>query len=287
MSTDNRIYPSKVKLSQTADHQPTPSSSTTAPVVLVTGSAKRLGRQIIESFHQQGYAVIVHCRHSTTAAEDLCQQLNQQRPGSACWLSADLTDVEALQQFAVAVPGCFGRLDVLVNNASSFYPTPMGTATMSQWHDLFGSNVQAPFFLTQALMPELAKQKGCVINLVDIHAEKPLAQHPVYCMAKAALVMMTRSLARELAPTIRVNGIAPGAILWPQPQPAGLSAAGAGITELTEQDKAQILAQIPLGHLGQPTDIAQTALFLAQASYITGQILAVDGGRSLGGANKA
>lgn len=250
-------------------------------VALVTGSAKRLGREIVLTLHQAGFRVIVHCRQSTVEAAQLCQQLNSLRADSACWLAADLTDDAALAEFAGKVPAQFGRLDLLVNNASSFYPTPVGSATLSQWDDLFGSNVKAPFFLTQALAAELSKQKGCVINLVDIHADKPLAQHSVYCMAKAALVMMTRSLARDLAPTIRVNGIAPGAILWPSEQ------AITAMPTLTEQDKAGILAQIPLGHLGQPTDIAQTVLFLATSPYITGQILAVDGGRSLGGANKA
>lgn len=250
-------------------------------VALVTGSAKRLGREIILSLHQAGYRVIVHCRQSTAEAEQLCRHLNQQKRDSACWLSADLNDDQALAEFVLKVPACFGRLDILVNNASSFYPTPVGTATLHQWDDLFGSNVKAPFFLTQALAAELAKRNGCVINMVDIHADKPLAQHAVYCMAKAALVMMTKSLARELAPTIRVNGIAPGAILWPETQTI------AAMPTLTDQDKAGILAQIPLGQLGQPTDIAQTVLFLATAPYITGQILAVDGGRSLGGANKA
>ena len=256
-------------------------SPTAAKVALVTGSAKRLGREIILTLHQAGFRVIVHCRQSAMEAEQLCQQLNMIKPDSACWLSADLNDDHVLRELAAKVPACFGRLDLLVNNASSFYPTPVDTATLSQWDDLFGSNVKAPFFLTQALAPQLSKQNGCVINLVDIHADKPLAQHSVYCMAKAALVMMTKSLARELAPTIRVNGIAPGAILWPEMQPS------AAIPTLTEQDKAGILAQIPLGQLGQPTDIAQTVLFLATSSYITGQILAVDGGRSLGGANKA
>ncbi|RVU40755.1 pteridine reductase [Rheinheimera riviphila] len=255
-------------------------SQTNAKVALVTGSAKRLGREIIRTLHQAGFRVIVHCRQSTADAAQLCQQLNALRPDSACWLKADLNDDIALAEFAAKVPQQFGRLDVLVNNASSFYPTPVGSATLTQWDDLFGSNVKAPFFLTQAFAAELSKQKGCVINLVDIHAEKPLAEHSVYCMAKAALVMMTKALARDLAPTIRVNGIAPGAILWP-------SAHTTAMPTLTEQDKTGILAQIPLGHLGQPTDIAQTVLFLATSPYITGQILAVDGGRSLGGANKA
>ncbi|WP_333609122.1 SDR family oxidoreductase, partial [Arsukibacterium sp.] len=162
----------------------------------------------------------------------------------------------------------------LVNNASSFYPTPLTTATTGQWQDLFGSNVKAPYFLSQALATELARHNGCIINMVDIHADKPLAEHSLYCMAKAALGMMTKSLARELAPTIRVNGIAPGAILWPA-QP------------LAEQDKNAVLAQVPLQRLGSAEDIANTLLFLVQAPYITGQILAVDGGRSLGGASKA
>lgn len=260
-------------------------SSVDMKVALVTGSAKRLGREIILTLHQAGFRVIIHCRQSTSEAISLCKQLNTIKPDSAAWLQADLNRIENLNEVAAAAVNPFGRLDVLVNNASSFYPTPIGTATLAQWDDLFGSNVKAPFFLTQALAPELSKQKGCVINLVDIHAEKPLAQHSVYCMAKAALVMMTKSLARELAPTIRVNGIAPGAILWPSEQSNGFTQSA--VPMLTEQDKAGILAQIPLGHLGQPSDIAQTVLFLSTAPYITGQILAVDGGRSLGGANKA
>lgn len=263
--------------------------ATSAKVALVTGSAKRLGKEIVQTLHQAGFRVIVHCRHSTQEAAQLCDALNAVRPESASWIQADLTDSAAYDRLAVNVIAQFGQLDLLVNNASSFYPTPLGTATLAQWDDLFGSNVKAPFFLTQALSVELSRQKGCVINLVDIHAEKPLAQHSLYCMAKAALVMMTKSLARELAPTIRVNGIAPGAILWPSaPNHSALTDMGSGTTPtLTEQDKASILAQIPLGHLGQPSDIAHTVLFLATAPYITGQILAVDGGRSLGGANKA
>ncbi len=256
-----------------------------AKVALVTGSAKRLGREIILTLHQAGYRVIIHCRQSTAEAIALCDHLNAIAADSAAWLQADLNRIDALNEVATSVLQQFGRLDVLVNNASSFYPTPIGDATLSQWDDLFGSNVKAPFFLTQALVPALSEQKGCVINLVDIHADKPLAQHSVYCMAKASLVMMTKSLARELAPTIRVNGIAPGAILWPSEQ--SNSSAQSAVPTLTEQDKAGVLAQIPLGHLGQPSDIAQTVLFLTTAPYITGQILAVDGGRSLGGANKA
>lgn len=245
-----------------------------APVALVTGSALRLGRQMIISLHQHGYKVIVHYHRSVTEAAQLTAELNVVRPNSAASLAANLTDDAAIAPLAQQALACFGRLDLLVNNASSFYPTPLASASLDAWQDLFGSNVKAPYFLSQALAPELAKRHGCIINMVDIHAEKPLAEHSLYCMAKAALQMMTKALARELAPAVRVNGIAPGAILWPsQPLAAG--------------DKAAVLAQVPMQRLGDPTDIANTMLFLANAPYVTGQIVAVDGGRSLGGANKA
>lgn len=245
-----------------------------APVALVTGSAQRLGRQMILSLHQQGYNVIIHYHRSTAAATELAAQLNNQRPNSAAIVAANLTDAQAIAPLAATARAIFGRMDVLVNNASSFYPTPLPSASLSQWDDLFGSNVKAPYFLSQALAPELAKRQGCIINMVDIHAEKPLAEHSLYCMAKAALGMMTKALARELAPNVRVNGIAPGAILWPS-------------QNLPESDKAAVLAQVPMQRLGDPSDIANTLLFLVKAPYVTGQIVAVDGGRSLGGANKA
>jgi pteridine reductase len=247
------------------------------PVALITGSAKRLGRTMIETLHSSGYRVIIHCNQSRQEADTLAEKLNEQRQNSAAVLQADLLDESFWPTLAEQAISCFNRLDVLVNNASSFYPTPVANATTAQWQDLFGSNVKAPYFLSQALAPELAKHNGAIVNLVDIHAEKPLAGHSLYCMAKAALLMMTKSLAKELAPTIRVNGIAPGAILWPSEQAVVLHNA----------DKAAILAQIPLQQLGTPDDIAQTLLFLLQAPYITGQIIAVDGGRSLGGASKA
>lgn len=245
-----------------------------APVALVTGSALRLGRQMIISLHQQGYRVIIHYHSSAAAAAELATRLNQLTANSATTVQANLTDALAIAPFAKAALACFGRLDLLVNNASSFYPTPLANATLAAWDDLFSSNVKAPYFLSQALATELAKRRGCIINMVDIHAEKPLAEHSIYCMAKAALSMMTKALARELAPEIRVNGIAPGAILWPS-------------QDLPESDKAAVLAQVPMQRLGDPTDIANTMLFLAKAPYVTGQIVAVDGGRSLGGASKA
>ena len=247
------------------------------PVAFITGSAKRLGRQTAITLHNAGYKVIIHCNHSRDDAAALAHTLNQQRANSAAVLQADLLDEQGWSTLAASATDCFGRLDVLVNNASSFFPTPIAQSSTAHWQDLFGSNVKAPYFLSQALAPELAKQRGAIINMVDIHAEKPLSGHSLYCMAKAALLMMTKSLALELAPTITVNGIAPGAILWPPEQSV----------QLSEQDKAAILRQIPLNTLGSPQDIANTVLFLVQSPYITGQILAVDGGRSLSSTSKA
>ncbi|GAB57921.1 pteridine reductase [Rheinheimera nanhaiensis] len=251
--------------------------SCTSPVAFITGSAKRLGRAMIETLHQQGYRVIIHCNQSRDEADTLANQLNQQRSQSAVVLQANLLDEAGWPALFAAVKTSFNRLDVLVNNASGFYPTPLHSATDAQWQDLFGSNVKAPYFLSQALAPELAKQQGVIVNMVDIHAEKPLPQHSIYCMAKAALLMMTKALAQELAPQVRVNAIAPGAILWPPPQSVSLQ----------EQDKAAILAQIPLQQLGTPQDIAQALLFLLQSPYINGHILTVDGGRSISGSAKA
>ncbi|PKM19668.1 MAG: pteridine reductase [Gammaproteobacteria bacterium HGW-Gammaproteobacteria-15] len=247
------------------------------PVALITGSAKRLGRKMIETLHANDYRVIIHCNRSRSEADTLAQQLNQQRPDSAAVIQADLLQEASWPQLAKQAVACFGRLDALVNNASSFYPTPVEAANTAQWQDLFGSNVKAPYFLSQALASELARHNGAIVNMVDIHASKPLAGHSIYCMAKAALLMMTKSLALELAPAIRVNGIAPGAILWPGEQSVALK----------QHDKEAILAQIPLQQLGTATDIAQTLLFLLKAPYITGHIITVDGGRSLSSAHKA
>lgn len=249
-------------------------SPSSSPVALVTGSAKRLGCAMLKRLHQRGYRVIIHCNHSIQAAKQLAVEFNQQRHHSAVVIAGDLTDNDQLERLARETMHCFERLDVLINNASAFYPTAIGTTTFADWEQLMGSNAKAPFFLSQALVPALAQQNGCIINMVDIHAEQPLLEHPLYCMAKAALFMLTKSLARELAPTIRVNGIAPGAILWPS-------------NDIAEADKNMILGQIPLERLGTPDDIADTALFLIESGYINGQIIAVDGGRSLGGSQKA
>jgi pteridine reductase len=249
-------------------------------VALVTGSGQRLGAAMIQALHQASFNVVVHYRSAKQQADALCQQLNELRANSAVALQADLTDHQQLLALAAKSIAAFGQMDVLVNSASSFYPTAIGSVTEADWHDLMGSNAKAPLFLSQALASELAKNKGCIINMVDIHAEKPLQLHPVYCMAKAALAMLTKSLAKELAPTIRVNGIAPGAILWPEPTTNNPSS-------LSDHDKAAVLAQIPLGRLGDIDDITQTLLFLVHAQYVNGQIIAVDGGRSLGAASKA
>lgn len=241
---------------------------TDAKVVLVTGSAQRLGAATVREFHRRGWRVLIHCRHSRHAADALAAELNHMRIDSARVLVADLADHQQVLQLAVAAANSWGRLDALVNNASSFYPTPIGETTQAQWRDLFSSNAEAPFFLAQALTPALEKQQGCIINMVDIHASRPRAEHTIYCMAKAALLMMTKSLAKELAPRVRVNGVAPGAILWPE-----------GANEAMQQ---KILEHIPMGHCGSPEDIARTIAFLVmEAPYVTGQIIAVDGGRSL------
>lgn len=248
--------------------------SANAPVALITGGAKRLGKCTATTLHQAGYSLIIHYHQSASDAEALATMLNQHRSDSVKLISANLLDEQRYTELFSDVMACYNRLDLLVNNASSFYPTPLQTATLNQWHDLFGTNTKAPYFLSQLFAAELTRQNGAIINMVDIHAEQPLQEHSIYCMAKAALKMMTKALARELAPAVRVNGVAPGAILWPS-QP------------LAEADKQSILQQIPMQRLGEPEDIARTVLFLAQAPYITGQIIAVDGGRSIGGASKA
>ena len=245
------------------------------PVVLVTGAALRIGAVIARTFHHKNYRVLVHYRRSDTAATTLVNALNAVRPGSAAPLQADLTkreDVEQLGQQALAL---FGRLDVLVNNASSFYPTPFGHITQFQWDDLADSNLRAAFFLAQAVAPELGKRAGAIVNLVDIHADTPLKEHSVYSIAKAGVKAMTKALALELAPAVRVNGVAPGAILWPTPLVDDTSLAA-------EQIKQTVLSQIPLGQIGNPQHIADTVYFLAvDAAYMTGTVVRVDGGRHL------
>ena len=238
-------------------------------VVLITGAAQRIGAEIARLLHQQGASIIIHYRHSSDTAAQLNNELNRQRADSSMLVQGDLIDTDNHSQLIKTCMQQFGRLDVLVNNASTFYPTPVGDITLSDWDDLLGSNLKAPLFLSQAAMAQLKKNKGSIINIVDIHAERPLKEHTVYCAAKAGLVMLTKSLARELAPDVRVNGVAPGAILWPE-------------QEMSDETKTSILSRIALKRQGQPSEIAKAVAFLASdASYTTGQILNVDGGRSL------
>jgi pteridine reductase len=240
-----------------------------APAALITGGAKRIGAEVARRLHRHGFSLAIHHRNSVNDAQQLALELNALRANSAHVLQADLAEFDRLPELIAHTIGRFGRLDVLVNNASSFFPTPIGNVTPHQWQDLFASNAWAPFFLSQAAAPHLKASKGCIINMIDIYAERPAAQHTVYCMAKAALQSMTLSLARELAPDIRVNGIAPGAILWPE-------------TGKSEQEKNAMLAKIPLQRIGEANDIASAILWLAQeARYTTGQIIRVDGGRHL------
>lgn len=236
---------------------------------LITGAARRIGATIARRLHRDGYDLILHYRHSAAEAEALSRHLNRIRPDSCRCLQADLNDMEAVEQLAQQVIHS-GNLDLLVNNASTFYPTPLDEVGQSDWDCLINSNLRGPFFLTRTLAPELKRSRGCVINLVDIHAERGLSGHPVYSIAKAGVKMMTLSLARELAPAVRVNGVSPGAILWPEADAA-----------LNEAARQAIVDKTLLGRTGRPEDIADAIAFLASASYITGQILAVDGGRSV------
>jgi len=239
-------------------------------VVLITGAARRVGATIARTMHAAGANVVLHYRNSGQAAESLALELETARNGSATTLKANLLNMDELAPLVDAALRRFGRLDVLVNNASSFYPTPVGEITAAQWDDLIGTNVKAPLFLSQAAAPALRKTSGLILNLVDIHGARPLKRFPVYCTAKAALAMLTHSLARELAPHVRVNGIAPGPVMWPEDPP-----------DPALQEK--IISQTLLQRQGSPQDVARTALFFAtEAPYITGQILAVDGGRSVG-----
>jgi len=246
----------------------------TEPVALITGAAKRVGAACARHLHGLGWSVIIHYSHSQQEAEALVARLNGQRSNSATAIAADLSVLSEVTSLAQQASSCFGRIDALINNASSFYPTPIGQTTEAHWQDLFASNAQAPFFLTQALTPVLRQSpQASVVNLIDIHARYPLANHTVYCMAKAALEAMTRSLAKELAPEVRVNGVAPGVIAWPE---------GAG--SMSAEQQADILASVPLGREGGVDAIAETVAFLVQGSrYVSGQIIAVDGGRSVWG----
>ena len=238
--------------------------------VLVTGAANRLGAQIARTLHQNGANLIIHYRASADAAEVLVTELNQLRDNSAIVLGADLSSVTELEELANKAISAFDGLHILVNNASSFYPTKFGEIDQQAWDDLTASNYRAPLFLSQACYPALKQGSGCIINLIDIYASLPLKHHSVYCSAKAANQMLVKSLALELAPEVRVNGISPGAILWPTEE-----------TSDEQNYKKALLEQVPLKRRGTPQAISETVLFLATNDYITGEIIRVDGGRLL------
>jgi pteridine reductase len=239
------------------------------PVALITGAGRRVGAVIARTLHAAGYDLALHYRHSVNEARLLADELEQRRACSTLLLQAELADLAAPPRMIEQLLAHYGRLDALVNNASAFYPTPPGTATPAQWSDLFASNAQAPFFLSQAAIPALREARGAIVNLLDIYAERPLANHTVYCMAKAALAAMTRSLALDLGPDVRVNGVAPGAVMWPS---EGKS----------YDDQQAMLARTPLARAGAPEDVAGAVLWLLRdAPFVTGQTIRVDGGRTL------
>jgi pteridine reductase len=237
--------------------------------VLITGGARRVGAEIARTLHAAGANIFLHYRASASAAYSLVEELNRARAGSAASAAADLLDPATPERLVAEVGARFGRLDLLVNNASTFYPTPIGKVSPAAWDDLIGVNLRAPLFLSQAAAEALAKRRGLILNVVDIHGLRPLKGHPVYSVAKAGLAMLTRSLARELGPEVRVNGIAPGPVLWPE-------------QAMDPELQREIIEKTALKRHGSPKDVAKTALFLAKdAPYITGQIIAVDGGRSI------
>lgn len=239
-------------------------------VVLITGGAKRVGAATARRLHEAGARVMLHYRSARGEAQALAGALNDLRPESAATAQADLLNAGALPELVKSTVARFGALDVLVNNASSFYPTPVGSIGVPDWDDLVGTNLKAPLFLSQAAAPHLKKAGGCIVNITDIHAERPLKSYVVYSIAKAGLVGLTRSLARELGPEVRVNGVAPGPVMWPE---------DGSFDEVARQ---RVIAHTLLRRAGEPEDIAKTVYFLvADAPYITGQIVAVDGGRSV------
>lgn len=242
------------------------------PVVLITGAARRLGAAIARALHADGFDLALHYRGSAADMRRLEADLIAVRPGSVVALQAELAEFDRLPELVARAVGAFGRLDGLVNNASAFFPTPLGKATPGQWDELFAANARAPFFLSQAAAPHLKAARGAIVNLADVYASRPLRGHAVYGMSKAALVHMTRALALELAPDVRVNAIAPGAILWPDDEEGGKP----------EAAKRAILARTPLGRTGTPEEVAGAVRWLLrEATYVTGQVIRLDGGRLL------
>jgi pteridine reductase len=250
-------------------HKPNPvgKDKLDGKVALITGGAKRIGACIAETLHAAGMNIVIHYHASVTPARALQEKLNYQRKQSCILIQGDLTEFNKLKSLVEETVRQMGRLDVLINNASSFFATPLNHSSEKDWDALLNVNLKAPYFLSQAAAPHLAKHTGCIINLIDIYADRPLQDHPIYCASKAGLASLTRSFAQSLAP-VRVNGIAPGAILWPEQQQ----------DEIAQQ---RLLSRTPLKRLGDPQDIANTTLFLIQsAPYLTGQIINIDGGRT-------
>lgn len=232
-------------------------------VALVTGAGRRIGAAIARGLGGDGYAVAVHYRHSRAEAEALAGELDRARA-----FHADLRDTAACEALVASILAAFGRLDLVVNNASTFHPTPPGRVTGAQWDELMASNLKAPFFISQAAAGELARRRGSIVNITDVHAERPMENHAVYCAAKAGLDMLTRALAKDLGPAVRVNAVAPGSILWPE-------------GDTGEAARPEILDLTALKRQGTPEDIADAVRYLAGAGYVTGHVLVVDGGRSL------
>ncbi len=243
----------------------------TGKVALITGAARRVGATIVRKLHAAGARIVLHYRSSAEAADALTAELNSKRPDSIVAVAADLLDLGQLEMLPGIATSHFGSLDILVNNASTFYPTPIGDITDIDWNDLLGTNLKAPLFLSQAAAPALRISNGLIVNIADIHGMRPLSRHPVYSIAKAGLLMLTQALARELGPSVRVNAVAPGPVMWPE-------------DGMDRQLQARIIDRTALKRPGSPEEVARAVLFFAtEAPYITGQVLAVDGGRSVGG----
>ena len=233
---------------------------------LISGGAARIGAQIVRTIHENGYKVIIHCHQSGEIAQALCQELNSKRNNSAQVVVADLEDNKAIKKLTQTIKS----LDLLVNNASVFYPTSTENSTIEDWDKIINVNLRAPFFIAMGLSKVLAVNQGSIVNIIDIHSDRPLKNFSIYNISKSGLKMLTKTLAKELAPNIRVNGISPGSILWPQDE-----------SQLSEKEKMMIIDRVALKRQGSPNDIAQAVLFLVNARYMTGQIISIDGGRSL------
>ncbi|WP_218117388.1 pteridine reductase [Photorhabdus luminescens] len=239
-------------------------------VALITGAARRLGTVIAKTLHAEGFNIVAHCNTSHLEANELVQELNLIRAHSAIFVQADLSDLHNCEPVINAAISEWGQLDLLINNASTYYPTEIGAVTHSQWNDLVDINLKIPFFLIQTAVPWLNQVRGNIVNIVDINAQRPLKGYPVYCAAKAGLALLTEALALELAPNIRVNGVAPGTIMWPEKS-----------NTLDDSEKLIALEKIPLGRIGDGKDIAEAVRFLAVSEYITGHIIRIDGGAIL------